>query len=53
MTSVSMIASALEVALVIAAAVVFLALIAAAVAAVVWSVAGVISTTHESPAPHH
>jgi len=53
MTSVFVMASALEVALVVAAAILFLAMIVAAVAVIVWSVAGVFSATHQPPAPHH
>ena len=48
MTSVFMIASALEVGLVVLAAVIFLAMIVAAVAVIVWSVAGFITA-----ATHH
>lgn len=48
-----MIASALEVGLVVVAAVIFLAMIVAALAVIVWSIAGVLSATHQSPAPHH
>jgi hypothetical protein len=48
-----MIASALEVGLVVLAAVIFLAMIVAALAVIVWSIAGVLSATHQSPAPHH
>ena len=52
MTSVFMIASVLEVGLVVAAAAVFLALIVAALAVIIWSVAGFTSATHQYPAPH-
>lgn len=48
-----MIASALEVGLVVVAAVIFLAMIVTALAVIVWSIAGVLSATHQSPAPHH
>ena len=53
MTSLFVIASVLEVGLVVAAALIFLAMVVAALAVVVWSVAGVVSATHENPAPHH
>jgi hypothetical protein len=53
MTSILMIGSALEVALVVAASVIFLAMIVAAVAVIIWAVAGVLSATHEYPAAHH
>jgi len=52
-TSVFMIASALEVGLVVAAAVIFLAMILAALAVSIWFVAGFISATHQYPAAHH
>ncbi len=47
------IASVLEVGLVVVAAVIFLAMILAALAVIIWSVAGVISATHQSPAIRH
>jgi hypothetical protein len=53
MTSVFMTASVLEVGLVVAAAVIFLTMIVAAVAVIIWSVAGFLSATHQSPTPHH
>jgi hypothetical protein len=53
MTSIFMIGSALEVGLVVAAAIIFLGMIAATVAVIVWSVAGVLSATHEHPVAHH
>ena len=53
MSSIVMIASALEVGLVLVAAVIFLAMIVAALAVIVWSIAGVLSATHRSPAAHH
>ena len=52
MTSLFMIASVLEVGLVIVAAAIFLAMIVTAVAVIVWAVAGVLSATHQ-PAAHH
>jgi hypothetical protein len=52
-TSVFLIASVLEVGLVIAAAVIFLTMIVAAVAAIVWLVAGLSSAAHQDPTPHH
>jgi hypothetical protein len=39
--------------LVVAAAVIFLAMIVAALAVIIWSVAGVMSATHQSPVTHH
>jgi hypothetical protein len=53
MASVFLVASALEVALVVLAAVIFLTMVVAGVAVVVWSLAGVISATHQTPTPHH
>jgi len=53
MTSVFLIASVLEVGLVVLAAVIFLAMIVAALAVIVWSLAGVLSATHQPPAAHH
>jgi hypothetical protein len=46
MTSVFMIASALEVGLVIAASVIFLAMVIAGLALIVWFVAGFVTATH-------
>ena len=54
MTSLFMIASsALEVGLVVVAAVIFVALVVAALAVFIWSLAGVVSATHDSSATHH
>ena len=53
MVSVLMLASALEVGLVVLAAVIFLTMVVVGVAVLIWSVAGVISATHQSPTPHH
>jgi hypothetical protein len=53
MSSLFMIASALEVGLVVAAAVIFLTMIVAAMAVIIWFVAGLISATHQSPAIRH
>jgi hypothetical protein len=52
-TSLFMIASVLELGLVVAAAVIFLAMIVAALAVIIWSVAGVMSATHQYPTTHH
>ena len=49
MTPVFLIASALEILLVLAASAMFLVMIIAAVAVVVWFVAGLFSATHETP----
>jgi hypothetical protein len=48
-----MIASVLEVGLVVAAAVMFLAMIVAVLAVILWSVGGVVSAAHQGPATHH
>jgi hypothetical protein len=48
-----MIASALEVGLVVFAAVIFLAMLVAGLAVLIWSVAGFVSATHPTPTPHH
>ena len=53
MSSLFMIASALEVGLVVVAAVIFLTMIVAALAVIIWFVAGLISATHQYPAAHH
>ena len=53
MTSAFIIASVLEVGLVVAAAVMFLAMIVAALAVVSWFIAGVSSATHQPPAAFH
>ena len=53
MASVFMMASALEVGLVIIAAVIFLAMLVAGLGVLIWSVAGVISATHPTPTPRH
>ena len=52
MTSVFLIASVLEVGLVVAAAVIFLAMVVAAMAVIVWFVAGFVSATHRTPTAH-
>ena len=52
MASVFVIASALEVGLVILAAAIFLTMVVAGLAVLIWSVAGVISATHQAPTPH-
>jgi hypothetical protein len=53
MASVFMMASALEVGLVVLAAVIFLAMLVAGLALLIWSVAGFASATHSTPTPHH
>ena len=53
MTSIFMLASVLEVGLVVAAAVVFLSMIAVGVAVIIWFVAGLMSATHQDLASHH
>ena len=53
MISVFTIASVLEVGLVVLAAVIFLAMVVAALAVIIWSIAGVFSATHQTPAAHH
>ena len=53
MTSMFMIASVLEVGLVVVAAAIFLAMVVAALAVIVWFVAGFFSATHQYPAAHH
>jgi hypothetical protein len=51
--SIAMIASVLEVGLVVVAAAIFLTMIVAVLAVIVWLVAGFASATHRDPAPHH
>jgi fatty acid desaturase len=51
--AIALIASVLEVGLVVFAAAVFLTMIVAALAVIVWSIAGVFSATHQDPATHH
>jgi nucleoside phosphorylase len=51
--SIAMIASVLEVGLVVLAAAIFLAMIIAAFAVIVWLMAGFASATHQDPAPRH
>jgi len=53
MTTMFVIASVLEVGLVVVAAVMFLAMIVAALAVVIWAIAGFSSATHQTPAAHH
>ena len=53
MISVFMVASVLEVGLVVVAAVIFLTMIVAALAVVVWSIAGVFSAARQAPTAHH
>ena len=52
MTFVFMIASVLEVGLVVAAAAIFLAMIVAVLAVIIWSVGGFVSATHQYPPTH-
>jgi hypothetical protein len=47
-----MIASVLEVGLFVVAAVIFLAMVVAVLAVIIWSVAGIFSATHNTPATH-
>jgi len=51
-TSVLMLGSVVEVGLVIVAAVIFLTMVVAALAVIVWSVAGFLSATHQTPTTH-
>lgn len=53
MAPVLLMASAVEVALVVLAAVIFLTMVVAGVAVIVWSLAGLVSATHQTPTPHH
>jgi hypothetical protein len=48
-----MIASVLEVGLVVVAAAIFVTMIVAAFAAVIWFVGGLLSATRQSPTPRH
>ena len=48
-----LIASVLEVGLVVVAAAIFLTMIVAVLAVIVWLVAGFSSATHQDPTPHH
>jgi len=50
---IALIASVLEVGLVVVAAAIFLTMIVAVLAVIVWLVAGLVSATHQDPAPHH
>jgi hypothetical protein len=49
----TLIASVLEVGLVVVAAAIFLSMVVAGLAVFVWLVAGFSSATHQDPAPHH
>ena len=53
MIAIAMIASVLEVGLVVVAAAIFLTMIVAMLAVIVWFVAGVSSATHQDPTPYH
>jgi hypothetical protein len=53
MDSFFMMASALEIGLVVLAAVIFLTMVVAGLAVLIWSVVGVVSATHQTPTPHH
>jgi hypothetical protein len=53
MASVFIMASALEVGLVVFAAVIFLAMLTVGLAVLIWTVAGFASATHTTPTPHH
>jgi hypothetical protein len=53
MTTLFVIASVLEVGLVVLAAIIFLTMIVAALAVVLWVIGGVSEATHQSPTPRH
>ena len=53
MTAALMIASVLEVGLVVLAAAIFLTMIVAAIAAIIWFVGGLFSATRPTSTPHH
>jgi hypothetical protein len=53
MATLFVIASVLEVGLVVLAAAIFLAMIIAVLAVVVWVIGGVSEVTHQSPTPRH
>ena len=52
MTSIFLTGSVLEIGLVILAGVIFVGMVVAAVAVIAWTVAGMLSATHERPASH-
>jgi hypothetical protein len=47
-----MIASVLEVGLFVVAAVIFLTMVVALLAVIIWSIAGLLSATHNTPTAH-
>jgi hypothetical protein len=53
MTSIFLTGSVLEIGLVIFAGVIFVGMIVVALAVIVWTIAGLLSATHQYPASHH